>query len=115
MVKKTVGSCIACQCVTPVKPPVPPKMSRMPPTPWHTVHLYFLGPFPTGELLLVTIDAYSRYPEVEIVWSKAASSTIPELDKIFSTHGIPYKVISDNGPPMDTKSSATWKFKASNT
>ena len=101
MVKKTVGSCIACQCVTPAKPLVPLKMSRMPPTPWHTVHLDFLGPFPNGELLLVAIDAYSRYPEVEIVRSTAASSTIPNLEKIFSTHGIPYKVISDNGPPFN--------------
>ena len=99
--KKTVDSCIACQCSTPAKPSVPLKMSRMLPTPWHTVHLDFLGPFPTGELLLVAIDAYSRYPEVEIVWSTAASSTIPKLDKIFSTHGIPYKVISDNGPPFN--------------
>ena len=101
MVKKIVDSCIACQCATPAKPPVPLKMSQMPPTPWHTIHLDFLGPFPTGELLLVAIDAYSRYPQVEILRSTAASSTIPKLDKIFSTHGIPYKVISDNGPPFN--------------
>ena len=33
MVKKTVDSCIACQCATPAKPSFPLKMSRMPPTP----------------------------------------------------------------------------------
>jgi hypothetical protein len=54
-------------------------MSKMPPTPWHTVHIDFLGPLPTGELILVAIDAYSRYPEVEIVHS--TSALIPKLDR----------------------------------
>ena len=100
-VKKIVDACIPCQSTTPAHPPVPLKMSKMPPTPWHTVHIDFLGPLPTGELLLVAIDAYSRYPEVDIVHSTGAATLIPKLDKIFSTHGIPYRVVSDNGPPFN--------------
>ncbi len=100
-VKKIVDACIPCQSTTPAHPPVPLKMSKMPPTPWHTVHIDFLGPLPTGELLLVAIDAYSRYPEVDIVHSTGAAALIPKLDKIFSTHGIPYRVVSDNGPPFN--------------
>jgi hypothetical protein len=60
-----------------------------------------LGPLPTGELILVAIDAYSRYPEVEIVHSTSAAALILKLDRIFSMHGIPYKVVSDNGPPFN--------------
>jgi hypothetical protein len=101
MVKKIIDACIPCQSTTPAHPPVPLKMSKMPPTPWHTVHIDFLGPLPTGELILVAIDAYSRYPEVEIVHSTSAAALIPKLDRIFSTHGIPYKVVSDNGPPFN--------------
>ena len=41
---------------------------------------------------------YSRIPEVEIVHSTRASTVIPKLDKMFSVHGIPDTIISDNGP-----------------
>ena len=43
---------------------------------------------------------YSWYPEDEIVHSTAARSTIPKMDQIFATHGIPKVSKSDNGPPF---------------
>jgi hypothetical protein len=73
---------------------------QIPKHPWDTVYVDFLGPFPSGELLLVVIDGRTRFPEVEIVKSTSASSTIPRLDRIFSTHGLPKKIITDNGPPF---------------
>jgi hypothetical protein len=60
----------------------------------------FCGPLPTGEYLFVIIDAYSRFPEVEIVHSTSAKAIIPKMDRIFSTHGIPDTLRSDNGPPF---------------
>ena len=39
----------------------------------------------------------SRFAEVEIIHSTSAKTTIPKLDQIFSTHGIPKVVWSDNG------------------
>ena len=60
----------------------------------------FCGPFPTGEYLFVVIDAYSRFPEVEIVRSTSAATIIPKMYKIFATHGIPSIVKSDNRPPF---------------
>ena len=73
-------------------------MSKMPDAPWDKVHLDFYGPLPSGEYLLVVIDRYSGYPEVEIVRSTKASVVIPKLDKVFATHGIPSVVKADNGP-----------------
>ena len=52
--------------------------------------------------LLTIIDNYSRFPEIEIVSSTSAKSTIPKLDKILSSMGIPSKIISDNGPPFNS-------------
>lgn len=75
-------------------------MSVLPPEPWHTVHIDFNGPLPTGDYLLVTIDAYSRYPEVDVIQSTAAKGTIEKLMRIFATHGIPKIIKSDNGPPF---------------
>ena len=70
--------------------------------PWQKVHADFCGPLPSGEYLIVVIDRYSRYPEVEIVRSTKASSVIPKFDKTFSTHGIPITMTTDNGPPFNS-------------
>ena len=53
-----------------------------------------------GEYLLVVIDAYSRFPEVDIVHSTSAKTTINKLARIFAMHGIPRNLRSDNGPPF---------------
>ena len=67
-----------------------------------TVHVDFCSPFPTGEYLLVVIDAYLRFPEVEIVKSTSAVSTIAKFQRIFATHGLPHIIKSDNGPPFNS-------------
>ncbi len=84
-------------------------MTEMPELPWRTVHVDFYGPLPTSEYLLVVVDRYSRFPEVEIVHSTRASTVIPKLDKIFSVHGIPDMIISDNGPPFNGVSTPYWR------
>ena len=99
-VKRVVDTCIACQANGPVNRPDPLQMSQLPPAPWHTLHMDFCGPFPSGEYLVVVINAYSRFPQVDIVRSISASAIIPKLDQMFATHGIPTIVCSDNGPPF---------------
>lgn len=100
-VKDTIDQCITCQAVGKTNPPEPLRMTEMPELPWRTVHVDFYGPLPTSEYLLVVVDRYSRFPEVEIVHSTRASTVIPKLDKIFSVHGIPDILVSDNGPPFN--------------
>lgn len=80
----------------------------MPKGPWDVVHTDFYGPLSTGEYLLVVIDRYSRFPEVEIVRSTKASTVIPKLDKIFAMHGIPTVIKSDNGPPYNSQEYGTY-------
>ena len=60
--------------------------------------MYLCGPFPSGESVVVVIDAYFRFPEVDILKSTTAPSIINKLDRIFSTHRFPDSVTSDNGP-----------------
>ena len=52
---------------------------------------------------MVIIDEYSRYPVVESLTSLTAKSVIPLLDKTFLIFGIPKELISDNGPPFNSK------------
>ncbi len=98
--KRLIDTCIACQANGPENRPDPLQMSSLPPTPWHTTHMDFCGPFPSGEYLFVVMDAYSRFPEVDIVSSTSAASIIPKLDRMFAVHGIPAIICSDNGPPF---------------
>ena len=98
LAKQTVDNCILCQANGPNSHPEPLHMLTLPPELWHTVNIDFCGPFPRGTYLLVVIDAYSCFPEVEIVSSTSANSTIPKLKRIFATHGIPQVLKSNNGP-----------------
>lgn len=65
---------------------------------WQDLSLDLLGPMLTGEYLLVVIDYYSRYYEVEILMSVTASQIISRLETIFAVHGLPVTITSDNGP-----------------
>ena len=80
--------------------PEPLKMSGLPPAPWCDVSVYFAGPLPSGDMLLVTTDDYSCFPEVEIIKSTSATNVITNLDNVFSRYGIPQTVRTDNGPPF---------------
>ena len=86
----------------------PLQMTKLPEGPWKEVSADFCGPFKTGEYLLVVIDEYSRFPEVEIVMSTSSKSTIPKLDAIFARQGIPETLKTDNGPPFNSGEFARW-------
>ena len=53
---------------------------------------------PSGDHLLVVVDYYSRYMEVEVLRSTTADKVIASLRKIFLTHGLPVSITTDNGP-----------------
>ena len=53
-------------------------------------------------VLMVAIDEYSRFPEVEILTSTSARAVIPKLDAIYARQGIPDVLKSDNGPPFNS-------------
>ena len=95
-----VKSCIPCQSAVQHHPREPLQMSKLSHAPWQEVSVDFceVG----GSYLLVVIDNYSRYPEVQLLHSTSAKAVIPHLDCIFSTFGIPKVLRSDNGPPFNS-------------
>ena len=99
-VERRIANCIPCQASINTAKREPLRMSPTPKGPWVQASADFCGPFPTGETVLVVIDAYSKYPEVEIIKSTAAKEVLPALERIFATHGIPETLKSDNGPPF---------------
>ena len=101
-VEDMIKNCLPCQCVSHPDSPEPLKMSKFLPHPWHTLNIDFLGPISSSEYILVAIDQFSHFPEAEITRSTEVSSVIPSLQKIFSVHGLPHKVYTDNGPPWNS-------------
>ena len=101
MVEERNSSCSACQATyyTPWRDPLKP--SPLPERPWQKIAMDFLGPLPSGQYLLVMIDEYTRYPEVDFVHSTSAEAVIPHIVKVFSTHGFPEQVKTDGGSPSN--------------
>ena len=102
-IENIVSKFFSCQVATNVHHTEPAKIMELPKQPWETVEIDFCGPFPNHEYALVVTDQYSRYPEVEFVRSTSIQPTRRELKKIFTTHGVPKKVQTDNGPPFNSK------------
>ena len=51
-----------------------------------------------GENYVVIVDYYSNFTELEQIKSTAAQPVIQALKTTFARHGVPERVISDNGP-----------------
>ncbi len=91
-------TCHSCQLVSQPSPPEPLKPTTLPQGPWQHLAIDLLGPFPSGDSILVVVDYFSRYYEVKIMKSTISEKIIEALEQIFATHGLPLSVTSDNGP-----------------
>ena len=97
MVESHCKKCLGCQAVTPAVTIPPVKTTTMPTKPWRDLAIDLMGPLPTGESLLVTVDYYSRWIEVDILRSTTSSVIIRCLENHFSRHGIPETLRTDSG------------------
>ena len=110
-IENMARTCTTCQqnSVLPSKATVHPW--EWPSQPWSRLHLNFAGPF-LGHMYLVTVDAYSKWLEVQLMQSITSENTIAKLKDLFATHGLPQKIVTDNGPSF---TSSTFKsFLAEN-
>ena len=99
-VEHTVIRCLPCQAATHTPMMFEPlKMTDLPDRPWQKVSM----DLQVTDYLLVVIDDYSRFPEVEIVRSTSVREIIPHLDAIFARQGIPEVAKSDNDPPFNAE------------
>ena len=89
--------CYGCQLVTKetIIPPV--KTTWLPERPWQDLALDLLGPLPTGEHLLVLVDYFSCWVEVDVIHSTTSEVIIKCLDKQFYRYGVPHTLRTDNG------------------
>ena len=69
---------------------------EFPARPWSRLHVDFAGPF-LGKQFIVLVDSFSKWLEVAVVSSCSSLQAIRFLRHVFSTHGLPEMLISDNG------------------
>ena len=97
-VEDFVSSCHGCQVTADPEKKTPVTMTAIPDGAWLLIGCDLCGPFPTGENLLVCVDYYSRYPEVEIIYKTDAANITRKLRKLFCRYGAPEAIVTDNGP-----------------
>ena len=103
-IEQTVKKCQVCQENGNFPPQTPVHPWECPKTPWTRIHIDHAGPFLDHHFLLIVdaysrwLDAYSRWLEVHCVPSTSSSATIKVLRRVFSIHGLPQQLVSDNGP-----------------
>ena len=99
-ISQIAKGCHACQLVgqKPVPEPIIP--TPLPPGPWVELgmDLMEIG----NDHVFVVIDYYSRWSEVAFIKDTKTHKVIRCLEKMFSTHGYPSRVRTDNGPQFDS-------------
>ncbi|XP_026537086.1 uncharacterized protein K02A2.6-like [Notechis scutatus] len=92
-----VASCGRCQETRPSPPSAPILEWETPRGPWSRIHIDFAGPT-KGHTFLITVNTYSNWLEVSAMKSTTTEAVIKKLNKLFTTHGLPDMLVSDNGP-----------------
>ena len=83
LVHSIVKSCVPCQVATPKPSLEPLQMTLLTNGPREQVSIDFCEV--ARHYVLVVIDGYSRFPEVEAVHSTSAKAEIPKLDRVWGT------------------------------
>ena len=96
-IEEVVRTCENCQANCPSPPVAQLHPWEWPEQPWSRIHLDFAGPF-MNHMFLVLVDAHSKWLDVQVMQSITTAKTIDKLNKIFSTHGLPQKIVTDNRP-----------------
>ena len=98
-----VKACTNCAETASNPTKVPLHQWDIPAKPWQRLHIDFAGPY-RGKMWMLVVDAYSKWPDVVMMESTTAETTIKHLQQIFATHGLPLQIVSDNGPQFTAES-----------
>ena len=89
--------CYGCQVVVNEYRAPTVKPTKLPDRSWQDLALDLLGLMPTGEHLVVLVDYFSRWIEVDVVHSTNYDRIIKCLDSHFARYGVPKTLRTDNG------------------
>ena len=99
-IKEMIRNCL--ECAKHSSPHAEPMIaSSLPEYPWQKIasDLFYLD----GITYLLVVDYFSRYPEIVQMKSTTSASVVSALRSIFSRHGVPEVLMTDNGPQYDCR------------
>jgi hypothetical protein len=115
-IENTVKQCLPCQQTRPAQQQQVLNSHDVPARPWQKVGADLFEY--NGQQYLLVADYYSNYPFVRHLRSTTSAAVIVCLRTLFSEHGTPEIVFSDNGPQFASKEfkefSNKFGFKAEN-
>lgn len=101
-IETTVRQCDACQRAGKL-----PQRTTLQPWPnsngpWKRIHVDYAGPIDNSYYLIV-VDAFSKWPEVMETKKITSEKTIDILNELFTRHGLPEEMVSDNGTQFNSQ------------
>ncbi len=94
--EERVKRCNKCQESQKLPATAPLQLWEWPDRPWLRLHADYAGPS-MGKMFLITVDAHSKWMEVQVVGAATSQSTIEKMRATFATHGLPEILVTDNG------------------
>ena len=94
--EKKVRKCLNCRSTRCRPPPAPLNPWEQPEHPWSWLHADYRGPC-LGKMILIIVDAFSKWLQVIPVSSATSLSTIEQFRSLFSVHGLSKVLVTDNG------------------
>ena len=111
--KQLVESCETCRKYDSAQPKETLKSTEIPRRPWERVATDLF--YHKGKEFLITVDYYSNLWELDHLANSTAATVITKLKNHFARYGCPNTVVSDNGPPFNSREFAhfakSWEFK----
>lgn len=95
-IERLVRTCTSCILNQKSPTRAPTHHWEQPKENWSRVHIDYAGP-KDGNFFLIVVDAKSKWPEIKVIKkSPDTTVTIKLLEEIFSSHGYPEILTSDN-------------------
>lgn len=101
-IEGAVRNCEGCQETANNPAHAPLHRWEYPALPWQRLHVDFAGPV-QGKMLMVVIDAHSKWPEIFVMENTTAEETVCMLRSLFARMGLPDQLVSDNGPQFTSE------------
>jgi len=107
-----VSACSTCVSNKNKQQSEPLKIHEVPQVPWEKVGIDLFTV--KGKEYIAVVDYYSQYIEIYTLHSTTSKAVINAVKSMFSRHGTPVQVISDNGPQFSSQEfkefSKVWDF-----
>ena len=108
-VEKLIRDCVECNNADKSHTILRPQLHPLPcpDMPWDRIGIDITGPVQdqdSTKYIIVLIDYFSKWPEIEIVERADTGAVLTFLDRVIQREGVPKCIISDNGPQFTSNS-----------